>query len=30
MADRMVYYIAKNKSVFKGNVMGFFSDKANF
>jgi len=30
MADRMVYYIAKNKSVFKGNVMGFFSDKATF
>ncbi len=29
MADHMVYYLAKNKSVFKGNVMGFFSDKTN-
>ena len=30
MADRMVYDIAKNESVFEGNVMGFFSDKATF
>lgn len=30
MADRMVYYIEKNKSVFKGNIMGIFNDKAMF
>lgn len=30
MADRMVYYIAKNKSVFKGNIMGIFNDKEMF
>ena len=29
-ADRMVYYISKNRSVFKGNVMGTFNDKATF
>ena len=29
-AARMVYYIAKNKSVLKGNVMGIFSDQINF
>lgn len=30
MADRMIYHIAKNKSVFSGNVMGIFSDKTMF
>ena len=30
MADRMVYDITKNKSVFSGNVMGIFSDQTMF
>ncbi len=30
LADRMVYEITKNKSVFSGNVMGIFSDQTMF
>lgn len=30
MADGMIYYMTTNKSVLKGNVVGFFSDQTNF